>query len=423
VSSPALELVLPPIDAQPGMVYGETLDPQGAPVAGARITLGHASLALSDEHGQFHLELPKQGARDTWIAVKPGFQPAIERASAAVQGGQADPGELVVLLLGPAPLAIAGRLVGEDGEPQEGWRVFLADPTFFGALDEVPAHVEGLLSGAADRREIERRLASAPEGSDPGALLRSTPSVFWAFVVTDSGGGFTLEGLADRDYRIAAFDPRTLLRFESGPFAAGTRDAVVRVPGSSFVEDVHGRVLSTGGKPVRGVTITPGVDVLSVQIDAHSRSSFGFPGAPVVTDTEGRFRFARLPREQATLSLTGEDIVPLEWGGEGGLGKAAGDGKSDVVIRVELSFHVQAEFAPDSADELRLVDAQGQPVMIHVNEGTARTRTDVLALEGDRSKIMVVGESAATIVLYKQKQEVRRAPLVLVPGQLNRVTF
>ncbi len=389
-SSPALELVLQPIDEQPGMVYGEVLDPQGAPVAGARIMLGHASLVLSDEHGQFHVELPKQGARD-------------------------------MLHLGPAPLAIAGRLVDEDGKPQEGWRVFLADPTFFGEMEEMPAHVEGLLAGAADRREIEKRLASAPEGSDPGPLSRGTSSVFWTFVVTDSGGGFTLEGLADRDYRLAAFDPRTLLRFESGPIAAGTRDALVRVPGSSFVEDVHGRVQSIGGKAVSGVTITPGVDVISVQIDARSRSSFGFPGAPVVTDAEGRFRFARLPREQATLSLTGEDIVPLEWGAEGGIGKAAGDPKNEVVIRVELSFHVQVEFEPGSADELQAFDADGQRLWVHLFEGTNSTSTDSLKLEGGRSKILVVGENTATILLRKAGEDVRRAPLALVAGQLNRV--
>src|SRR5258706_5855493 len=124
-SNPALELVLQPIDAQPGMVYGEVLDPRGEPVRGARITLGHANLTLSDEHGQFHLELPKEGLRDPWIALAPGFQPAIESASAAVQAGRADPGELVVLRLGPAPLSIRGQLVDDQGKGQSGWRVFL----------------------------------------------------------------------------------------------------------------------------------------------------------------------------------------------------------------------------------------------------------------------------------------------------------
>jgi len=422
-SNAALELVLQPIDAQPGMVYGEVLDPQGAPVAEARITIGHRNLTLSDEHGQFHLELPKDGERDEWIALKPGFQPAIETASAAVKAGQVDPGELVVLRLGPAPLTLAGRVVDESGKPQEGWRVFLADPTFFGASDEIPAHVEGILSGAAERRALEKRIAGAPEGTDPGELLRDLSTVFWTFVITDAGGNFTLEGLLDRNYRVAVLDPKSLLRFESGPFPAGTRDALVRVPGSSFVEGVHGRVLSMGGKPVPGVSVRPGVDVLRVQIDAHSMSSFDFPATPVVTDAEGRFRFARLPREQATLSLRGEDIVPAEFGTEGGIGKAVGDPKNEVVIHVELSFHVQIDFEPGSADQLQALDAEGKQLSINLFEGNNTMSTSELQLEGGRSKIFVLGEKAATLVLHKDGKEVRRAPLALAAGQLNRVQF
>ncbi len=420
-NSPALELVLPPIDAQPGMVYGEVLGPAGAPVAGARITLGHRSLTLSDAHGQFHLELPKDGARDPWIALAPGFQPAIESASAAVQSGQADPGELVVLRLGPPPLAIRGRVLDSDGNPQSGWRVFLADPTFFGALDEVPAHVEGLLAGSAGRREIEKQMAGAPEGADPSELLRNLSTVFWTFAVTDSGGNFTLEGLLDRNYRLAVLDPRSLLRFESDPIAAGTLDARVRVPAAGFVEDVRGRVLSTAGRPVPGVTVTPGVDVLRVQIDAHSVSSFGFPAPAVVTDAEGRFHFARLPRLEATLELKGDDIVPAEWGNDGGIGKALGDGRHEVEIRVELSFHVQLEFEPGSADELQVFDAAGKRLAVHLFEGTNSISTDSLQLEGGHSKIFVVGENAATLLLRKAGEDVRRVPLALVPGQLNRL--
>jgi hypothetical protein len=171
------------------------------------------------------------------------------------------------------------------------------------------------------------------------------------------------------------------------------------------------------------VTVTPGVDVLRVQVDAHSMSSFGFPAPPVVTDAEGRFRFARLPREQATLTLHGDDIVPAEWGNDGGIGKAVGDPKNEVVIRVALSFHVQVEFEPGSADQLLALDAEGQQLSVNLFEGTNSISTSELQLEGGRSKIFVLGENAATIVLHKDGKEVRRAALVLAAGQLNRVQF
>jgi hypothetical protein len=266
-------------------------------------------------------------------------------------------------------------------------------------------------------------MASAPEGTDPGELLRDMPTVFWNFAVTDSGGGFELAGLCDRNYRLAVLDPQSLLRFESDPIAAGTIDALVRVPGSCYVEKLEGRVLSLAGRPVPGAWVAPCVDVLTVRIDEHSRSTFDYPAKPVQTDAEGRFSFERLPREHAYLKISGEDVLPTEWarGGAGGIGKAAGEQPGEIVIRVELSFHVQVEFAPGSADELRALDEQGRPVPVHVFEGTSSMTTDSLSLEGGRSKILVVGENTATLLLFKAGAEVRRAPLTLAPGQLNRV--
>ena len=176
-----------------------------------------------------------------------------------------------------------------------------------------------------------------------------------------------------------------------------------------------------GGKPVPGVTLRPGVDVMRVQVDAHSVSSFGYPGASVVTDAEGRFRFARLPREQAEIELRSDDIVPKQWADEGGIAKAVGDPRNEVVIRVELSFHVQFEFEPGSADELQAFDAEGRKLSVHYFEGTNSYSTDALALEGGRSRIVVLGENAATVALRKAGEDLRRVPLALVAGQLNRI--
>jgi hypothetical protein len=253
--------------------------------------------------------------------------------------------------------------------------------------------------------------------------VRNTSNAFWTFASTDSSGAFTLAGLLDRNYRLALLDPQSLLRFESDPIPAGARDALVRVPGSCFVENLRGRVLSGAGKPVPGLLVTPNVDVLTVRLDEHSRSTFGFPAAPVKTDAEGRFAFDRLPRDHAYLIVSGEDVMPMEWarGEQGGIGKAAGSHPDAIEIRVELSYHLQVEFAAGSADELRALDAQGRALPMMILEGTSSMSTDQLPLEGDHSRILVVRESTATLALFKAHLEVRRAPLVLVPGQLNRV--
>ena len=76
-----------------------------------------------------------------------------------------------------------------------------------------------------------------------------------------------------------------------------------------------------------------------------------------------------------------------------------------------------------SADQLQALDAEGKQLSINLFEGNNTMSTSELQLEGGRSKIFVLGEKAATLVLHKDGKEVRRAPLALAAGQLNRVQF
>ena len=423
VSDRALEIVLRRPDLAPGMLAGLVVDEHGERVAGARVSLGSNALTQTDEHGAFTLQIPKDGDRKRWIAVKPGHQPAMQSASSAVQSGQVDASESVVLRLGPPPLSISGRVVDDENRPRAGFKVFVADPTFFGAADEVPAHVEGLLAGAPARAELEKRMASAPQGTDPEELLKNSSSVFWTFVVTDAQGRFTIVGLLDRMYRVAALDPETLLRVESEPMPAGVQDALIRLPKSPYLVNVRGKVVSSAGKPLAGVTLTPNHDVMTVQIDEHSWSTFDVGSKPVITDAEGRFAFDKLPREKVYLKVTGDDILPIDWGRKeaGGIEAAAHAKLAEIVITATLRYHFRVELAPDLADEMRVVDADGRPVMINVFEGHSSMTTDSLALVGGRSKVMVVGEEARTLVLSKEKKEVRRLPLELVAGEVNVV--
>jgi RNA polymerase sigma-70 factor (ECF subfamily) len=423
VSDHALEIVLRRPERRPGMVAGQVVDERGRLVPGARVTLGRQALVISDDNGAFAIEIPTQGAKTPWIAVKEGHQPAIQDASAVVQSGRADEGEFVRLQLGPAPLSISGRVVDDEDRPQGGFKVFVADPTFFGAFDEVPTHVEGMLVGAAVRADLEKLMANAPEGRQPEDLLKDTSSVFWTFVRTDAGGRFKIEGLLDRAYRVAALDPSTLLRVETEPISAGRSNVSIRLPKNPYLENVRGRVMTNGGQPVAGVTLSPNHDVMTVQIDEHSRSTFGINSQPVVTDAEGRFSFARLPREKVYLKITSDGILPLDWGRKdaGGI-EAAAHGKLDeIVIHVALRHHFQVEIAPETADEVRVVDTDGHEVPIHVFEGNSSMRVDTIKLVGGRSKVLVVGEEARTLVLLKEKKEVRRVPLVLVQGEMNVV--
>lgn len=423
MSDRALELVMKRPVSTPGMVSGRVLDDHGKPAAGARVGLGPTTLAVADETGAFTVEIPKDGPRERWIAVLAGHQPAIEVASAAIRSGRAEPGEFVELTLGPPPLVIAGRVVDDEDRPKGGLKVFVADPTFFGAADEVPAHVEGMLAGAASRADLEKALANAPEGVDPESIFKEWSTVFWTFVVTDAKGHFTLKGLLDRPYTIAVLDPESLLRVESEPINAGTLDASIRLPKSAYLENVRGRVVTASGQPVAGVLLMPNHDVITVQIDEHSRSTFDVGGKGAVSDANGAFVFERLPRNRVYLKVTGEHIVPTDWarGQAGGIEAAAGKKQDAIEIQVELRYHFQVEVDPSLGDQVRVVDAQGRELMIYIFEGNPRMQLDAVPLVAGRSKVMVVGEDARTLVISKGQEEVRRLPLELVQGQLTVV--
>lgn len=423
VSARGLRLVLRRLDARPGTVAGQVVDASGRPVGGARVSLGRNASTVCDAEGAFRIELSKNGGNTPWIALAPGHQPAIEEASPAVAAGQAGAEEFVVLRLGPPPLSIRGRVVDADHEPLAGWRVFAADPTFFAQLDEVPSHVEGLLAGAPGRAEIERLMANAPAGTDPEQLIKQTSTAFWTFVVTDAQGRFALEGLLARTYRLAALDPRTLTRVESEPIHAGRADVEIALPRSAWLDDVKGRVLSAQGKPLAGVLVIPTHDVMKVQLDANSWSGFSIDAANSITDSDGRFSFARLPREGVYLKLGGESIVPLEWGRReaGGL-EAAAKGKLDaIVIHAALRYHFQVECAAELGDEIFALDAQGERVPLNVFEGNSSMSTDRKPLVEGRSKVIVVGDEARTLVVFKDGHEVRRVALELAQGTVNVV--
>jgi hypothetical protein len=162
---------------------------------------------------------------------------------------------------------------------------------------------------------------------------------------------------------------------------------------------------------------------MTVQIDEHSRSTFNVGARATTTDAEGRFAFARLPRENVYLKVTGESILPLDWArkADGGIAAAAHGKVDEIAIVVALRYHLQVEVDAGSADEVRVVDADGKPVAINVFEGNATMSLDSLPLLAGRSKVMVVGEEARTLVLSKEGQEARRMPLALRPGELNVV--
>jgi RNA polymerase sigma-70 factor (ECF subfamily) len=424
-SARGIEIVLRRPHAAPGSVSGQVVDDRGALAAEARVSLGTSS-ATSDEQGAFTLSVPEGGTKAPWMAVKRGYLPAIEIASPALQAGQADGSEFVVLKLGPPPRAIEGRVVDGHGEPLGDVKVWTVDPTFFGKIDDTPTQVEGILSGAATRSDIEKILTRLGPAADAQSVLSETATVFWPFVKTDDAGRFRIEGLLDREYRIAAMDNETLLRVESDPVLAGNRDVEIRLDTAALYERVAGRVVSASGAPVQGVAISAMCDVMTIHESENATSVFHRQGKRTTTDAEGRFVFTKVPKERVYLRLDGEDILPLEYGrgdARGIAGPTHGEVEK-IELRVELRYHMQVEMPANeaaSADSIRILDGKGQPVAINVFMGNSRYSSDTVQLKDGKSDALVVAEDAQTLVLVAKGVEVKRVALHLVPHELNLV--
>jgi RNA polymerase sigma-70 factor (ECF subfamily) len=427
-SDNSIEIVLARPGAAPGMVAGEVVDAHGNRVKGAHVALDRA-VTSTDDDGIFALEIPAGGVKSPITAIARGFLPASETLSADVQNGAAGASEYVVLKLGSAALAIEGRVVDADEKPQANMKVWTGDTTFFGSVDDVPASVEGLLAGAATRSDIERLIRGSQGKQDPEDIMRETPTAFWSFVRTDAEGRFKLDGLLDREYALVVLDPATLLRVESDPIRAGRKDAVVRLPANGYHEHVAGRVVSRDGKPVAGVRVMPKQVVVVVHPSPNSTTSMDVDAKATFTDAEGRFSFAKLPKEKVFLRIEGENILPFDYGcGPQGamqpIGSVSSRKLDDLLITVALRYHMQIELPPermDLADAVSALDENGKSLDINVFEGNSQMSATNFPLHGGRSPVVVVSEDAKTLVFTKDGKESLRVPLALTPGQVNVV--
>src|SRR6185436_1931205 len=93
-----------------GGLRGRVLDSSGQPAAGARVAAGLTS-TVTDESGEFALDLSRAATADAVTAVKTGFRPARMERPQEAQGDRTGWPDFVELRLGGPPLSIRGRVV------------------------------------------------------------------------------------------------------------------------------------------------------------------------------------------------------------------------------------------------------------------------------------------------------------------------
>ncbi len=403
-----LVLTRPPLTTN--LLSGLVVDPVNQPVEGALVSHG-IETTRTDDRGRFSFRLddPESFNRtvdvfietepDVLRAVTPGYLPAELRARGRDENGRAIWPQSVVLRLGEEPLSIQGLVLDDGEEPLVGMQVWLVDPTLFGGLRDERG-------GFPNLTHLESVLAEA----EPG----------WHSVRTDERGRFELTGLLERDYVVAAMDPESLLRVDAERVPAGERNLRIVLPGGASYPVLRGQVVDSRGGPVENATVFPMCDAFLTRVQGQVVSTQHESAGAVRTDPEGRFELRSVPRDLVYIRIEGPDTIPMEWGRgvEGGLQSLVGERSDELVIAVERRCHFQVELSrPDEADQIGMLDAAGNPLVISEFLGNSRRDTDRHELSNGRSNTLAVGDRAAFLVLFHSGLEVRRTPIQLVPGE------
>jgi RNA polymerase sigma-70 factor (ECF subfamily) len=406
-----LEIVLkwPPDVAS--HLRGRVVDAHAVGIEGALVALGRRS-AQTDAAGRFDLDLDRM-LNDPVIGTSAGIiQPKPEpesRVLRALKQGllpielecatptARDPGawpDPLVLVLDHETLKMSGRVIDARGGPVAGVQVKLLDSTPFAQID-YPS--------------LSR--SNYPMNAKLEALLGG--HVMWSFTTSGSDGHFELPGLLPKEYRLRAFDPRTMCVVISDAHLAGTRDVEIVIGKDPRYPRIAGRVVDRIGLPVEGARVRPRLPYVSERSDETS----ALLGEGVSADADGRFEIRDLSKEVDMLYVyppggSDETIVSIS---------SAPDVEA-IIVRVPRTCHIQIDLSSSSiqADSFAVVNEKGQFLSLLMRQGEKSFSGDtIFPLVDGRSEAMSVNDDARKLVLWAEGKQVAEIPLHLAPDQLN----
>lgn len=369
------------------MLRGIVVRAQGEPATTAEVRLGDARTD-TDAKGAFELMLPKRVQKDTpLVATEPGSQGAfIPDFGRIVRDSKGDP-DPVHLVLGPPPLSIRGHILDAGRRPLANWTVRLADAT---AIDHEMAAGTTVESLTAH---------SGGSGVE---------------VDTNAEGSFELGGLFDRAYVVSAYDRETLLRIDSAPIRAGTRDAELILPADALVEHVAGRLTAPDGSPIPGARVS-----LLLLIAREGGSSSWVGGAAATSSPDGTFEFTKVPSRHVDLSVDGEGVIPTTIPLEGV------DLSRPVHAQVLRRCHFRVEGLPPGKDQryLSVIGSDDQERTIWKFEARGWSSSTLQLVTSDASRVYAVGEDAVELRVVRGNDVLGKRPLQLVPGEVTVVRW
>ncbi|MEM7201174.1 MAG: sigma-70 family RNA polymerase sigma factor [Planctomycetota bacterium] len=355
--------------------FGTVVDPHGAPIAGATVSLDARVVTETDVAGRYSFREPAQGAPIT--AVAPGFAPAV-----GVAGRAEEP--LVLTMRDPAA-SIAGRVVDPRGNPVPGAWVWFTNPTVLNAQESDPVLAETVLAGR---------------------------DATWSIDTTDAEGRFELLCLDRTDYELRANRPGSSRFGELGPVAAG-RTADIVYPADTVVPSIAGRVVDLGRVPIARALVTATRTALRIPVGSRF-ASWQANGPSSYTDAEGRFELREVPRE-AGLHVNLPGFMPLRVAPE------SWQGTTHQELRLARACHVRVT-APEPGLSFAALNDQGVELEILLPQGIGIRPMRRCELQNGESPVVTVPEMTQWIALHRGDQELDRRE-VTVGAELVHVRF
>lgn len=368
------------------VLEGVVVHEDGSPAPGAFVHLDDRKTE-TDERGGFRLEIWSTEGDAPLVATKKGFQAAVFPEYGRVidaTDGHPPPARLV---LGPAPLTIAGRVLEIDGTPCRGWSVSIALGTAI-TQNRIPViTAESLAAG----KEIQKS--------------------------TDEQGAFELEGLRDMPYVLQAWG-RDGRMIRSAPIDAGTRDVELRCEPDAYVDRIRGRVVSRDGLPLAGLDVS----VSLVTFETSFGSSW-YTVKRAKTRDDGTFEIERVPRRFTRLSVDGEGVqATTRTIDELDLDRQVVlDRPVEIVVVRTFRFRFESGPGEEVPTGLEVLDAEGAMLDLVTREAQSMSSGPGAQLTDGRSHVLSVSEDAARLVLYKDGEILSSQPLRLAPGEIVTV--
>ena len=239
------------------------------------------------------------------------------------------------------------------------------------------------------------------------------------YVRTDPDGGFAIEGLTDREYTLRAIDDQLRFNVTSEAVFAGTDDFVFRVPKTPTHDVLEARVVTRHGDPVEGVRVLQWTAAMD-----HDARVFGgradvtrfLMGPETVSDAEGRVRFLDIPTERIEFFVASDEILPAYASIEDIEDPTA----AEIVVTARAHLSVTVD-PPDAVDAIHVTDVDGnrQEILLMRADGYSNFG-DFQLVEG-RSGVVTVNSDAAYLNLVLEGEVVETMPLVLRPGEVERI--